>query len=241
MQLFGNILDKWAHLWHICKYPWGLSWVSTHHPVALDLQVSPTTAAVPRPSRTDTPTQTVSSKFSKQVSPWPSPPPGSGRTHDAAQLLGPADTPPRRVEFHFCGLGNSWSAGLGGRQPGKLENSYMWAPMSWKASSCGMDEGVFQVMGENLLTSWEGPGKNLANPSGSGASKPWALGRPRKSGVSNHGVCSTQSHFCKSGGSSEWWVFYFFKLNLPYPLKQLFCILKSTNLMVNFLSSSHSQ
>ena len=97
------------------------------------------------------------------------------------------------------------------------------------------------MMGENLLTSWEGPGKNLANPSGSGASKPWALGRPRKSGVSNHGVCYTQTHFCKSGGSSEWWVFYFFKLNLPYPLKQLFCILKSTNLMVNFLSSSHSQ
>lgn len=100
-----------------------------------------------------------------------------------------------------------------------------------------MDEGVFQVMGENLLASWE----ESSQPSGSGASKPWALGRPRKSGVSNHRVCYTLTHFCKSGVSSEWWVFYFFKLNLPYPLKQLFCILKSTNLMVNFLSSSHSQ
>lgn len=31
-----------------------------------------------------------------------------------------------------------------------------------------MDEGVFKVMGENFLASWEGPGKNLANPSVAG-------------------------------------------------------------------------
>ena len=40
-----------------------------------------------------------------------------------------------------------------------------------------MDEGVLQVLGENLLASWEGPGKNLANPSAAGGLQshgPWA-------------------------------------------------------------------
>lgn len=65
-----------------------------------------------------------------------------------------------------------------------------------------MDEGVFKVMGENFLASWEGPGKNLANPSVAGClQSPGLWADPGKVEFQIMGFCYIQT---QSGG------FFFF-------------------------------
>ena len=73
-----------------------------------------------------------------------------------------------------------------------------------------MDEGVLQVLGENLLASWEGPGKNLANPSAAGGLQshgPWA---DPGSEVSNHGVLLYTDSFSVNLEALQSGVFFFF-------------------------------